>query len=88
MEKPTKVMEFYFSSKGIQLKNSLSRYFLIYLHLFQGSSLHVVQTKRHTTTLIKKSTGYTVVVRNLANYIINSLVVFLDKKSLNFMKCP
>ena len=47
--KPTKVMVFYFSSKGLQLKkNSLSS--------------------------------------NLANYIINSLVVFLDKKSLNFKK--
>ena len=31
----------------------------------------------------KKSTRYTVVVGNLANYIINSLVVFLDNKSLN-----
>ena len=46
--KPTKVMEFYYSSKGIELKTTacLDIFFSIYLHSFLTSSLHVVQTNK------------------------------------------
>ena len=84
--KPTKVMELYYSSKGIEFKTTACLdIFSIYLHYFLKSSLHAVHTERHTTTLIKKSTGYAVVVCNLAYYIY-CLVVLLDNKSLNFKK--